>query len=60
MACNDLFGAGENGMIGPTDPNRFFTLSCCGAVVFDRQVYNLIRDIELLYNMAKVNGLYRC
>ena len=47
-------------MIGPTDPNRFFTLSCCEAVVFDRQVYNLIRDIELLYNIAKVNGLYRC
>ena len=54
MACNGLFGAGDNGMINPADPNRYFTLSCCEAVMFDRQVYDLIRDVELLHDMAKV------
>ena len=54
MACNEMFGAGEGGLINPANPDRYFTLSCCEAVVFDRQVYNLIRDVELLYNMAKV------
>ena len=54
MACNEMFGAGEGGLINPTNPDRYFTLSCCEAVVFDRQVYRLIRDVEFLYNTAKV------
>ena len=55
MACNEMFGAGEGGLINPTNPDRYFTLSCCEAVVFDRQVYRLIRDVEFLYNTAKVS-----
>ena len=54
MACNGLFGAGDNGMIEPADPNKYFTLSCCEAVVFDRQVYDLLRDVEMLHDVAKV------
>lgn len=54
MACNGMFGAGDNGMIKPPDLNKQFTLSCCEVAVFDRRVYNLLRDIELLYDLAKV------
>ncbi|XP_052810872.1 alpha-mannosidase 2C1-like isoform X3 [Mya arenaria] len=53
MACNGMFGAGDNGMIAPPDLNRQFTLSCCEVAVFDRRVYNLIREVELLHDMAK-------
>jgi len=54
MACNGMFGAGDNGMIAPPDMERQFTLACCEIVVFDRRVYNLIRDVELLHDIAKV------
>lgn len=54
MACNGLFGAGLNSMIGPPDPNKTFTLSQVEIVVFDRHVYNLIIDVEILHDIAKV------
>ncbi|XP_070189226.1 alpha-mannosidase 2C1-like isoform X1 [Littorina saxatilis] len=53
MACNGLFGAGQNSMIGPTDPDKHFTLQQVDIVTFDRDVYGLILDMEILYGMAK-------
>lgn len=54
MACNGLFGAGQNGLIAPTDPNRCFTLQQVDIATFDRDVYSLIMDMEILHGIAKV------
>ncbi|KAK3097644.1 hypothetical protein FSP39_011690 [Pinctada imbricata] len=54
MACNGLFGAGNNGLINPPDVNKMFTLSQAELAVFDRLVYNLQVDIKLLHDMAKL------
>ena len=54
MACNGLFGAGQNGMISPVDPNRQFTLQQAEVATFDRDVYDLITDMEILHGIAKV------
>lgn len=53
MACNGLFGAGNNGLIQEPDPNRQFTLAQAELAVFDRRIYNLILDVEILHGMAK-------
>ncbi|XP_067676864.1 alpha-mannosidase 2C1-like isoform X2 [Haliotis asinina] len=53
MACNGILGVGCGGMIQPTDPNRTFTLSTAEIAVFDRQAYDLLLDIMILYEMAK-------
>lgn len=53
MACNGLFGAGDNGMIERPDPNRYFTLAQAEIAIFDRRVYDLILDVEMLHDMAK-------
>lgn len=53
MACNTLFGAG-NGLINPPVPDKTFTLSQAEIAVFDRDVYQLMLDIETLHDMAKV------
>jgi len=56
MACNDLFGAGMNGMINQPDPTRYYTLSKAEISVYNRDIYNLIIDVEMLHDMAKVCG----
>ncbi|KAK7493075.1 hypothetical protein BaRGS_00015596 [Batillaria attramentaria] len=52
MACNGLFGAGEH-LIQAPDPNKQFTLECVDIATFDRDVYSLILDMEILHGMAK-------
>jgi hypothetical protein len=54
MACNGMFGAGDNGMITPPNLNKQFTLSMCEVAVFNRKAYTLLREIEFLHDMAKV------
>ncbi|NXS58299.1 MA2C1 mannosidase, partial [Brachypteracias leptosomus] len=56
LACNGLFGAGEGSMIAPPDPDRRFTLSKAELVVFNRDVYELLVDLEILQDMAKLLG----
>ncbi|XP_076466498.1 alpha-mannosidase 2C1-like [Babylonia areolata] len=56
MACNGLFGASKGGLIGPTDPNRHYSLQQAEIATFDRDVYGLIMDMEILYGMAKELG----
>lgn len=53
MACNRILGEGKDSMIGPPDMNKTFTLSQAEIAVFDREVYDLIIDIETLHDMAK-------
>ena len=54
MACNGLLGVGQNGMIAPTDPDRHFTLQRVDIATFDRDVYSLLMDMDILHGMAKV------
>lgn len=54
LACNGLFGAGKGTMIAPPDPNRRFTVSKAELVVFNRDVYELLVDLEILLDMARV------
>lgn len=54
LACNGLFGAGKGTMIAPPDPDRRFTVSNAELVVFNRDVYELLVDLEILLDMAQV------
>ena len=54
MACNAILGEGKDSMIGPPNMDKSFTLSQAEIAVFDREVYDLIIDIETLHDMAKV------
>ncbi|KFR15937.1 Alpha-mannosidase 2C1, partial [Opisthocomus hoazin] len=56
LACNGLFGAGKGSMIAPPDPDRRFTLSKAELVVFNRDVYELLVDLEILLDMARLLG----
>ncbi|XP_061856666.1 alpha-mannosidase 2C1 isoform X1 [Colius striatus] len=56
LACNGLFGAGQGSMIAPPDPDRRFTLSKAELVVFNRDVYELLMDLEILLDMAQLLG----
>jgi len=53
MSCNSMFGAGKGGFIDPPDPNRKFNLQLANISVFDRSSYQLLIDLELMYEMAK-------
>ncbi|XP_072045135.1 alpha-mannosidase 2C1-like [Amphiura filiformis] len=52
MACNGMFGAGS-GLITPPDVNKTYTLSTAEIRVFNRKAYELLMDVETLYDMAK-------
>ncbi|NWU90552.1 MA2C1 mannosidase, partial [Upupa epops] len=56
LACNGLFGAGRSSMIAPPDPDRRFTLSKAELVIFNRDVYELLVDLEILLDMARLLG----
>ncbi|KFO82043.1 Alpha-mannosidase 2C1, partial [Cuculus canorus] len=56
LACNGLFGAGKGSLIAPPDPDRRFTLSKAELVVFNRDVYELLVDLEILLDMAQLLG----
>ncbi|NXP52211.1 MA2C1 mannosidase, partial [Heliornis fulica] len=56
LACNGLFGAGKGSMIAPPDPDRRFTLNKVELVVFNKNVYELLVDLEILLDMAKLLG----
>lgn len=49
-----MFGAGASGMINPPDPSRYYSISVAEVAVFDRDVYNLLMDLNIIYDMAKV------
>lgn len=54
MAANGIFGAGSGGMINPPDRDRTFVLREACIAVFDRDCYNLIMDLSILHDFAKV------
>ena len=54
VAANGLFGAGHGGMINPSDPDVYYRLVQSDVAVFDEEVYELLVDLTLLIDMAKV------
>ncbi|XP_017672506.1 PREDICTED: alpha-mannosidase 2C1 isoform X2 [Lepidothrix coronata] len=56
LACNGLFGAGKGSMIAPPDPDRRVTLNKAELVIFNRDVYELLVDLEILLDMARLLG----
>lgn len=53
-AANDMFGAGKNGLINPPDPGREFSFVLAEVAAFDQDVYDLMMDMMVLYDMSKV------
>ncbi|XP_068208196.1 alpha-mannosidase 2C1-like [Palaemon carinicauda] len=53
MSCNNMFGAGKNGMINPPDENKTFTLEMAEICTLDKQVRKLLLDLDVLHGMAK-------
>lgn len=49
-----MFGVGHNGMINPPEENRYFHLNMAEIVQFDQDVYDLIMDLTLIIDIAKV------
>ena len=58
MAANGLFGAGGDGMIAPPNPKKSFVLSKVEVSVLDKSVYNVMRDLKILIDMAAVIIFY--
>ena len=58
--ASDMFGAGASGMINPPDPSRHFSISLAEMAIFDRDVYDLLMDLTILYDMAKVGEHSHC
>ena len=54
MACNGLFGTGDNGQINPPRSDSQFKLARAELVVLDRHVYALMTDLQILIDMVKV------
>jgi alpha-mannosidase len=52
MACNDLFGNGDGGMIRPANLNRMFTLSMVEMIEIDMDAYELYWDMKTLYSLG--------
>lgn len=53
MACNGMFGAGNSGLIGPPDPNRFFNLNEVDLAVPNKLAWELLHDFQIILGMAK-------
>jgi alpha-mannosidase len=53
MACNGMFGNGQNGMIRPPDPNKSFTLSDVQIVILNTEAYDLYWDLIVMCDLFK-------
>lgn len=53
VACNSMFGAGDNGYINPPDPNKTFTLKTAKLAVFREEIYQLLIDFDVLIGVVK-------
>lgn len=53
MACNGMFGAGNNGLINPPVPDRRFTLKTADIVVPNLKAVELLYDFDIISNMAR-------
>uniref|UniRef100_K7E872 Glycoside hydrolase family 38 central domain-containing protein n=1 Tax=Ornithorhynchus anatinus TaxID=9258 RepID=K7E872_ORNAN len=56
MACSGLCGDGQGSMIQPPDRHKKFAVSRAQLAVFQREVHELLVDLETLMDMAKFLG----
>ena len=54
MACNGLFGAGNNGLIQPPNKDKYYVVKTVKLAVKDQEITHLIRDFEILIGFVKV------
>lgn len=54
MAANGMFGAGKDGLINAPDPSRMYSLSMAEIAVFDTDCYDLLTDLTVIIDLAKV------
>ncbi|EME27109.1 alpha-mannosidase II [Galdieria sulphuraria] len=54
MAASGLFGVGQGGDIEPPDEHRYFLLEKVSVAVFDRDIWNLLCDLTLLAEAARL------
>jgi len=54
MAANGMFGAGKDGLINAPDPSRKYTLSMAEVAVFDTAYYQVLMDLTVIIDLAKV------
>ena len=54
MAANGMFGAGKDGLINAPDPSREYTLSMAEVAVFDTACYQVLMDLTVIIDLAKV------
>ena len=55
MACNGMFGNGNNGLIRPPDPNRRFPLLNAELVSVNVPVRKLFWDMHTLYHLVRAS-----
>jgi alpha-mannosidase len=53
MACNEMFGNGNNGMIQPPNPFKSFTLSDLKLVLINTYAYDLYWDLIVMCDLIK-------
>lgn len=53
MACNEMFGNGDGGMIKPPAPNKTFTLSTVKLVTLNQIGHDLFWDMSVMYDMVQ-------
>ena len=58
MAANGMFGAGKNGLINAPDPSRHYSLSMAEIAVFDPLCYQVLIDLQVIIDLAKVTKHY--
>ena len=56
MTANGMFGAGKDGLINAPDPKRHYTLSMAEIAVFDAEVYEVLMDLTVIIDLAKVRN----
>ena len=54
MAANGMFGAGKDGLINAPDPARQYTLTMAEVAVFDAACYQVLMDLTVIIDLAKV------
>lgn len=56
MACNHMFGNGDGDMIKPPNPNTYWRLDRAQVAVFNRNLWKLREDLDIMYNISNKLG----
>ncbi|CAG8450748.1 8086_t:CDS:10, partial [Ambispora leptoticha] len=53
MACNGMFGVGDNGLINAPDPRKYYTIREAALAVPNKAAWELWYDFQIIRGMAK-------